>query len=165
MLRLPLTSQWYATRVSIFPTLLPILRRMAMILFSAYATMATVISAVPVHELIKWWNLIREKKQVIKKINRKFKNWWELILKSGGNLEQWERVRFLACRRLSLHCMLSPFRFQATANKIINNNINYPKLASVVQLVRTSSIMRVVTSSSPDWSENFIIFHVTYDSW
>jgi len=30
---------------------------------------------------------------------------------------------------------------------------------SVVQLVRTSSIMRVV-----DRSENFLIFHITYDS-
>jgi len=24
--------------------------------------------------------------------------------------------------------------------------------------------MHVVMSSSPDWSENFIIFHITYDS-
>jgi len=30
-----------------------------------------------------------------------------------------------------------------------------PQPASVVQLVRTLSIMRVVMSSSPDWSENF----------
>jgi len=37
--------------------------------------------------------------------------------------------------------------------------------ASVVQLVRTLSIMRVVVSSSPDRSENFlIIFQITYDS-
>jgi len=36
--------------------------------------------------------------------------------------------------------------------------------ASVVQLVRTSSTMRVVMSSTPDWSENFLIFHITYDS-
>jgi len=40
------------------------------------------------------------------------------------------------------------------------NNLNP---TSVVQLVRTSSIMRVVMSSSPDWSENFLIFHITYD--
>jgi len=33
----------------------------------------------------------------------------------------------------------------------------------VVQLERTSAIMRVVMSSSPDWSENFLIFHITYD--
>jgi len=37
-------------------------------------------------------------------------------------------------------------------------------MLGVVQLVRNSSIMRVVVSSSPDWSENFIIFHITYDS-
>jgi len=38
--------------------------------------------------------------------------------------------------------------------------------ASVVQLARTSSIMRLVMSSSPDWSKNFQIFHITYDdSW
>jgi len=35
----------------------------------------------------------------------------------------------------------------------------------VVQLVRTSSIMRVVMISSPDWSENFLIFHITYDTY
>jgi len=34
--------------------------------------------------------------------------------------------------------------------------------ASVVQLRRTSSIMCVVMSSSPDWSENFPIFHIAY---
>jgi len=33
----------------------------------------------------------------------------------------------------------------------------------VVQLARTSSIIRVVMSSSPDWSENFLIFHITRD--
>jgi len=37
-------------------------------------------------------------------------------------------------------------------------------LSYVVQLARTSSIMRVVTSSSPDWSENVLIVHITYDS-
>jgi len=31
--------------------------------------------------------------------------------------------------------------------------------ASVVQLVKTSSLMRVVMSSSPDWIEHFLIFH------
>jgi len=36
---------------------------------------------------------------------------------------------------------------------------------TVVQLVRTLSIMRVVMSSSPDWSEFIFIFHITYDSW
>jgi len=35
------------------------------------------------------------------------------------------------------------------------------KPASVVYLVRTSSIMRVVMSSSPDCGENFLIFHIT----
>jgi len=35
---------------------------------------------------------------------------------------------------------------------------------SVVQLVRTSYIMRVIMSSSPNWSEHFLIFHITYDS-
>jgi len=34
--------------------------------------------------------------------------------------------------------------------------------ASVFQLVKTSSIMRVVMSSSPDQSENFLIFHISY---
>jgi len=34
--------------------------------------------------------------------------------------------------------------------------------ASVVQLVRTSYIMYVVMSSSPDWSETYLIFHITY---
>jgi len=34
----------------------------------------------------------------------------------------------------------------------------------VVQLVRTSPIMREVMSSSPDWSENVPIFHFIYDS-
>jgi len=37
--------------------------------------------------------------------------------------------------------------------------------ASVVQLVRTSPVMRVVMSSSPDWSEHFLIFYITYDSY
>jgi len=32
----------------------------------------------------------------------------------------------------------------------------------VVQLVRTSSIMRVVMSSSLDYSEHFLIFLITY---
>jgi len=36
--------------------------------------------------------------------------------------------------------------------------------ASVVHFVRTSSIMRVVMSSSLEWSEKFLIFHITYDS-
>jgi len=31
-------------------------------------------------------------------------------------------------------------------------------------MVRTSSIMRVVMSSSPDCGDNFLIFHTTYDS-
>jgi len=37
----------------------------------------------------------------------------------------------------------------------------------VVQLVfgNDLSIMRVVMSSSTDWSKNFIIFHITYDSY
>jgi len=34
----------------------------------------------------------------------------------------------------------------------------------VVQLVWTLYIIRVVKSSSPDWSENFLISHITYDS-
>jgi len=38
------------------------------------------------------------------------------------------------------------------------------KPGSVLQLVRISYIMRVVMSSSPDWSENFLIFHITYNS-
>jgi len=33
--------------------------------------------------------------------------------------------------------------------------------ASVVPLVRTLSNMRVVMGSSPDWSENFLILHIT----
>jgi len=36
-----------------------------------------------------------------------------------------------------------------------------PTQASVVQLVRTSPIMRVVMSLNPDWHENFLIFHIT----
>jgi len=42
--------------------------------------------------------------------------------------------------------------------QVINRRYNVIKPASVVQLVRTSSIMRVVMSSSPDCSENFQIF-------
>jgi len=42
------------------------------------------------------------------------------------------------------------------------NGISQP--ASVIQLVRTSSIIRVVMSSSPDWSENFLILHITCDA-
>jgi len=36
--------------------------------------------------------------------------------------------------------------------------------ASVVQLVRTSDIMRVVMGSSPGRCENCLIFYITYDS-
>jgi len=35
--------------------------------------------------------------------------------------------------------------------------------ASLVQLVVTSTIMQMVMSSSPDVSENFLLYHITYD--
>jgi len=38
------------------------------------------------------------------------------------------------------------------------------KPSSVVQLERTSSIMRVVMNLSPNCSKMFLFFHITYDS-
>jgi len=47
----------------------------------------------------------------------------------------------------------------------MHNTVVYVhKPASVVHLVRNSSTIGVVMSLSPDWSEHFLIFHITYDS-
>jgi len=54
-----------------------------------------------------------------------------------------------------------------TANwEIVQKNgfHNHNQPGYVVELVRTSTIMRVVMSSSRDWSETFLIFHITHDS-
>jgi len=64
------------------------------------------------------------------------------------------------------HIGASLLRIQSPGNKSNFDVKNWFLLiltASVVQLGRISSIMRVVLSSSPDWSKNFLNFHITYD--
>jgi len=77
-----------------------------------------------------------------------------------------ERVWSVALNKDGSSCSIGSAGYHSTPLKIYDlHRLVWSGIspASVVQLVRSSSIVRVVTSSSPDWSEFF--FNFPYHLW